>query len=1359
MAKIIAPNYYLGPVNAGEERLFKFLEVNLPDDYYIIPNVEFPFTDPRNQQVKYLEYDCIVVAPHAIYNIENKDFSGHLEGDDNIWYLNDKERKNPLITLRFKTSVLASTLKAHNTEWGKAWIQSLVTLSNPMQKRDGLWGQCIRATFLLDDALIKHITLSSSVNRETDAISDIAGNIASFISGSLSVKNSFERTEIEGYEIVEILEQSKNYTEYLVKPKGITTTIRKRVKEYSLDLTGLSPEQRTQRELRIKNQYNALNKIKSNPFILNVQFKVDDENQRFYEITDFLDENSLRSELRKKTFTVEEKINLIFNILTALKAAHEVNIFHRDICPENIFITGGYACLGNFGKSYFVDHEDLGYTVAESVTEQNATPYNALELTVKDAFRSTDIYSIGILIYELFIGKPPVENPFELNRIGGKLPPAKMPLTLFPSLPPWLDELCNHTILSDYTRRWDSIEEIESFLKNAINTEPSKASTTSFTDSPYAYNLSPGSRLGVYTIYREIGSGGYSQVFLVKHNLMGHEYALKLFHESVNANVVMDEYKALCKLNHPNIVKFVFNDILPQTGQFYTLMEYLDGENLKKYSKGDLKLPLHRVYQVAKDILSGLAEMQNQDIPLFHRDIKPQNIVWDKQQRFVLIDFNVSATIENNDFVGTNPYLAPDLIRSGNHIDWDSSADPFALGITLYEIACQNYPWPGRMPLSNTDPVDPQVYNANISDEFAAFLIKSISTKQELRFGSAHEMLRALLEMDVENIVKPTENLIVSSELPPSELSIVEYINSLYSQSKFGNAGTRASLNPSYFDQLTYSQTKLDKKLLPAILDGMYRLVIITGNAGDGKTAFIKQIEKKAENVVRQTSNNGASFAIKGTTFLSNYDGSQDEEEKANNEVLTSFFCPFENLSDFNLATEGRIIAINEGRLADFLQSSFEHSSLANIIDEYFYNEGHTELPPGLMLINLNLRSVVAAEEDEDSIFRNQVKLLTKRELWTKCLDCNLIGRCFIKYNVATLNDQSAGNEVISRFEWLLRTVIYKRELHITVRDIRSFIAFMLTRDCSCEEIPDLIEKFNENPALGWEYYYFNVTSPLAPTGLSNDRLLKLLRETDIAEVSVPAIDRDLFFTIHKPEGYLEFNDRSYDLLQQFNDNKTSLRAFELTSVTRSQLKNIQYSFIRHQFFEGKADFLKRLPYHSLVQFRNLLDNIDELKDEAALKKTKSSIAMAISISEGCTNNTYSSEYLILSTSRVNDPYGKSYRQFNLDDFELFVKKTEYLVRFLEYEPDSMVFRDKNERHIQLSLTLDLFEMLFFIQHGFSPSLNDLKGKYIELQIFKNLLENKEYNEVIVTRDDQEFYRIVQHTIDNKLELVSFEFN
>jgi serine/threonine protein kinase len=1347
MAIIITAKHSDGAVNAGELRLLKYLEVNLPDHYFVVSNAEFAAS--TRGQVQYLEYDCIVITPHALYHIENKDWGGRLEGDDNSWYLNDSEKANPLKTVRFKTSVLASKLKEHNYSWGSAWIASLVTLSNPRQNKRGLWGDCEKATYLLDEKLIQFISDPSAVGKRADGIADIYNHVKDFIAGTISLHKKAERKEIMGYEIIEILAQDKNYTEYLCKTKGIVTANKFRIKEYLLDIADLSPAERDLREKKIKNHQLALSKMQRCFFILNAQFPLDGESNRFYEITDYLDESSLRAELRRKTFTQEEKLSIVFNIIEALRVAHKVDVYHRDLNPENIFLISGNAALANFGKAYFNDHGEMGYTVAPSLDESNATAYHAPELLAKDASKASDIYSLGILIYELFTGKLPFNSPYELNHMGGEIPKELLPTAINPNLPEWLDDLCSHTILWDDSQRWDNIEELDNFLKYQLSQSQVPIKNNNANDIE---ELKPGVRIGDFTLYNQLGKGGYSTVFKAKHNLQSQDYAIKIFNESISSQAVIDEYNALIRLKNPHIVSFIFCGTLPN-GQFYTLMEYLEGTNLQTYIKGDIRLPLIRIYKLANDILTALIEMQSQKPkPIFHRDIKPQNIVWDKEERFVLIDFNVAATENDTHFVGTNPYLAPDLIHNSTRIDWDTSADTFALGVTLYELTCHAYPWGGnRQPRIAVKPESPLVHNEQISESFANFLLKTIATNKTERFASAQEMLTALQAIGEKNLVKEdkTENTGAIDITGTQEKDFLTYLNSLYSQSKHGNAGTRVGFSPNIFDDLTYTKTKLDTKLLNVIADGAYRLVIITGNAGDGKTAFIKQVENKADQVEKLTNRNGAKFKIKGISYQSNYDGSQDEDERANNEVLSDFFKPFANTDNFNLATEGRIIAINEGRLVDFLQSTSNFKNLANIIDEYFYNEGHIALPEGILVVNLNLRSVTARQDNGDSLFRSQVRKLTNPVLWNKCAECPLADKCFIKYNVDTLNDSAAGDEVINRMEWLIRTVSYKRELHITMRDLRSFIAYMISRDSTCKSVEDLYKTYELEPEKYWQHYYFNITS--TDSEPSNDRLIKLLKETDIAQVAIPALDRDLFFGLHTPKDYIDFSERKETLLEEFNRNKILLPAYEYSGDVLSILKIRHQNYVRHQYFEGKFVFKKRLPYQSLSDFYKILSTKVESGDE--IENAKNSLAKAISISEGCMELSLSQEYLLLSSARVNDPISKSYRRFPLSDFELFVNRTDHLTEFIEYESDSLIFRHKNDRHIQLTISLDLYEMLYFIKQGFSPSINDLRGRFVELQVFKNLLENETYNEVIVTRNDKNFFAVSLLPDNNKLIL------
>jgi hypothetical protein len=737
-------------------------------------------------------------------------------------------------------------------------------------------------------------------------------------------------------------------------------------------------------------------------------------------------------------------------------------------------------------------------------------------------------------------------------------------------------------------------------------------------------------------------------------------------------------------------------------------------------------------------------------VPIYHRDIKPSNIMWHKRQLYKLIDFNISTTTDDKSFGGTFPYMAPDLVVNGNKIDWDCSADTFSLGITIYELLAHAYPWPGSNMRPNIHmlPTDIRKYNNKLTDEMSEFVMKSIITNRHKRFTTAKEMLAALEAIGPDGILKDTSMIFYSVGNSESfeNLDPVDYINSLYSQSRHGNGGTRAGMKSHTFDTLTYTETRLDRELLKDIIDLKYKLIIITGNAGDGKTAFIHQIESKGTDKIPYQSNNGSQFFINGVRFESNYDGSQDEAEKANDDVLAEFLHPFFGLEDYSQASEGRVIAINEGRLVDFLSTRPELQRLQENIEDYFYKEGHAELIPGLMVINLNLRSVTARDGETPSLLSQQVKKLTRPELWTKCEGCPIADRCFIKYNVETFQDSSAGDEVISRLEWLVRTIVYKRELHITMRDLRSMIAWMLTRDYSCEEVKQLVTYVQaENiPEYYWQYYYFNLTAPVAwPSGNfdlpgldSNDRLVRLLRETDIALVSLPAYDRDLYYTSKHPNGYLIFSDRHRSLLKDFNAASEIVPAYEIKNdIIRMQVTGRHKSFIRHQYFEGKFDFRRRLPYRFASKFEEQL----RLENQEALNETMQDLARAISASEGCDNVELTQGYLLLASTNVADPISKSYRRFPLDEFELFVNKTDHLTKYIEYESDSLTFRHKEDKFIQLTVSLDLYEMLQYIRAGFPPSVNDLRGRFIELQIFKNLLEAKTYSEILVTKNNRKF--------------------
>src|SRR6266699_3872549 len=125
MGKLITLAGGDGPVNEGERRVIATLLEQLPDDYWVIPNVEILDRDGQT-----FEYDAIVIAPHAVYVLETKDWYGEIRIDDREWLVNGKTRKSPLSTTERKAKILKSKLVAVTPALARVWVEAAVILAS-----------------------------------------------------------------------------------------------------------------------------------------------------------------------------------------------------------------------------------------------------------------------------------------------------------------------------------------------------------------------------------------------------------------------------------------------------------------------------------------------------------------------------------------------------------------------------------------------------------------------------------------------------------------------------------------------------------------------------------------------------------------------------------------------------------------------------------------------------------------------------------------------------------------------------------------------------------------------------------------------------------------------------------------------------------------------------------------------------------------------------------------------------------------------------------------------------------------------------------------------------------------------------
>jgi serine/threonine protein kinase len=958
-----------------------------------------------------------------------------------------------------------------------------------------------------------------------------------------------------------------------------------------------------------------------------------------------------------------------------------------------------------------------------------------------------------------------------------------LPQAVQPELPAWINELIDRCLRHNPEDRFGSMEEVLSFIENARRTAENGptsrqnqvlvANQTAEQNAAYSNrdseDLRQGDRAGDCLLINKIEKGGYSEVWRAKHTIQGRDYAMKVFFPSVQFDNVLVEFDVLNDLSHPNVVKFIYNGRLAN-GRYYTLMELLEGDNLRKYVFGNppQRLTYPNVYRAGQELCAALTYLHSKGF--IHRDIKPHNIIWNRQERFVLIDFNVAGTEANTDRAGTDAYAPPDKLEGNRRTRWDASCDTFALGVTLYELVCHKHPYRSGIPTLTNAPEHPRSYNSDVSDEFAAFLLKAVQPRTADRFETAADMLTALKDIGIGGLLHPVKP---PDPMPVSTEAYVDALNKLFSQSRYNNAGTRASTirGLDWFARDTYIETRLDTRLKQAILAGTFRLVIITGNAGDGKTAFIQRLEDELRADSRAMmaalpTQNGASFQISGIPFRSNYDGSQDEAGQDNNTVLDEFFRPFVGLTDVSHAKEGRLVGINEGRLVEYLQSRrAELGYLAETVEGFFYNENTTVLPAGMLIINLNVRAMVGSPADtEPSLFRKQVGAFVRPDHWQGCANCAVSEACFIRFNAQSMNDPVAGSEVISRMESLVRTVHFRRDLHITMRDMRSLLAFWITRDHSCADVQQMVAQSPET--VTWlSKHYYNLTAPQKDRG-NQDRLVEKLRRLDVGRSVVPALDRALFFSPLAARNYLDYGTREGNLLDALNQLQATSGTGLADNERQAAIRRVQQLLARHQYFEGRfaqpytPDSSKdsksskdstqteeplrrykgeavRNPYRSVNAFSEMVSLTRIFSGQQAQQATERamrSIAMAIARLENCHNTDLAAKYIVQAAGRP-DPLSASYRLFPLTDFELVEDRRPSLSEYMEYVPDRLIFRhrDPDNRHIALTISLDLYEMLYYIQQGYAPSLNDLKGRFVEYSVFRNMLANLPYRKVVVT--------------------------
>ena len=285
--------------------------------------------------------------------------------------------------------------------------------------------------------------------------------------------------------------------------------------------------------------------------------------------------------------------------------------------------------------------------------------------------------------------------------------------------------------------------------------DPLNTDRTEANDSdPELFSLAEGTILaGRYRLEREVGRGGFSQVFLARdQKLQGAKVVIKVLLKSGQGGLhsfwverkFRDEIAALARINHPGVIRALDVGELPD-GRLWLAMQYVSGVTLREV------LPSHgmefkQVAELMRQIGNALAAAHSQGV--IHRDLKPENIMLEKagaEDHVRLIDFGIASITDATSGAtttipaGTLNYAAPEQLLGRSSV----ASDIYALGVVAYEMIT------GRCPfMLGGDRAEVRVAPSSLRPELPPqaedVILKALSFEPQERYQSAADFTKAL---------------------------------------------------------------------------------------------------------------------------------------------------------------------------------------------------------------------------------------------------------------------------------------------------------------------------------------------------------------------------------------------------------------------------------------------------------------------------------------------------------------------------------------------------------------------------------------------------------------------------------------
>lgn len=449
-----------------------------------------------------------------------------------------------------------------------------------------------------------------------------------------------------------------------------------------------------------------------------------EQDKIIYIVMEYINDGTLKDRL-KRAMPIPETIDYMIQAARGLDCAHRNGIIHCDVKPANMLLRkDGFLLLSDFGNAKI----PVGTTNLTRVGTGIGTPqYMSPEQgTGQEVDRRSDIYSLGIVLFQCLAGRVPYtgDNPLTitikhlneplpvdlLRSVGVPKPIEQVVIKMTAKAPQDRYQTTDELITALITAQWALKSAMPISGHSAMPQQDVQQAVVEEVNSNLQQLLSS-TQLPPQTILKArfqilalLGKGGMGAVYKAKDATFSNRFvAVKQMIQSRLSPQMLpiftDNFKReanlLASLMHPNLPRIY--EYFSEGECWYLVMDYIEGINLQKYlEQSGGRLSIEEALRIGIDLSSVLHYLHNRQPPIIFRDLKPANVMLNAEGHLYLIDFGIArqfnpAQQKDTHNFQTPGYAAPEQF---NQKQTTHQSDIYSLGATLHQL------------LSGTDPTD-----------------------------------------------------------------------------------------------------------------------------------------------------------------------------------------------------------------------------------------------------------------------------------------------------------------------------------------------------------------------------------------------------------------------------------------------------------------------------------------------------------------------------------------------------------------------------------------------------------------------------------------------------------------------------